>query len=157
MSGAVDNVPRRQNRYNRGAGDKWRNQCIDWLRDFGWKGAGPVLEKMRGDILGIGDVTIECTLAGWDDIWEKIRQDARDAANNGHDLWGVWKKHNRVNDPGQGGVLVRGDVFWRAAWRLEKLEAADLRADDAFAQGFTAGVTYALKHPNLDPSEEAVR
>ena len=132
----------RLSRRNRAAGKKWQQDCAAWLRDNGWPSAGYEIRNYSSDLIGTGDMAIECTLAGWDKIWIKLQQAGRDAFERELSDFCVWKKHNGVADPGAGAWVLPAHVGARMVQRLEKLEAADLRADDEFTRGWIAHEKY---------------
>ena len=129
------------------AGNLWMAACERYLAPI-WPHVGRQRQPHMGDLTGTWDLNVEATIVPWSKIWIKLRQSERDAAARGLDLACVWKKHNRSEgdrgsvDAGEGAVVMRAAQFFPLVARLEKLEAADLRADDEFTKGWIAHEKY---------------
>ena len=145
-----------QGRRNRQAGKRWQQECAAWLRDHGWPNAEYQIRNHSSDLTGTWDLAVETTITTWDKLWIKLAQAANDARARSLTDYCVWKKRNGAGDPGLGVVVMPAQRFFPLVQRLEKLEALDVRADDEFTKGFTAGVEYARKHPYPTAAEEAV-
>lgn len=124
-------------RYKR-AGEQWRQDCADWLQDNGWPGAGTQTRNRRSDLTGTWDLAVECTIIGWDKIWMKLEQSARDAKERGLTDFCVWKKRNGRASPAMGAVMMPAHRFFPLVQRLEKLERDAVDADDQFTRGWLA-------------------
>ena len=129
------------------AGNLWMAACERYLAPI-WPGVGRQRKPHSNDLTGTWDLGIEATIVPWSKIWQKLTQAERDAKERGLELSCVWKKHNRAPgdrgavDPGEGAVLMYARQFFPMVARLEKLEAADLRAGDEFTRGWIAHEKY---------------
>ena len=132
----------RQGRRNQSAGKRWQQDCAAWLRANGWPSAGYEIRNRSSDLIGTWDLAVECTITGWDKIWIKLRQAELDAEARSLEDFCVWKKRNRYSDPADGAVIMPAYRLFPLVQRLEKLEAADLRADDEFTRGWVAHEKY---------------
>ena len=137
----------RLGRRNQVAGDKWRDDCVRWLNEHGWPGAGYQLRAHSNDLTGTWDLAVETTITTWDKIWGKLDQ-ARDDARHRHLTdFCVWKKRNRSEvegrgsaDPGKSAVLMTAERFFPLVMRLEELERREMDAEQEFKRGFRLGL-----------------
>lgn len=129
----------RQLNRNRTAGRRWELACLTWLRANGWPGAERHADKQASDITGVGDLALEVTTAGWDRLGVKLGQARADGFRRGIIDYAVWRKAHGVADPGMGLVIMHAHAFWRRERRLELLEQAEIRGEDAYRAGFEAG------------------
>ena len=121
---------------NRTAGHNWNRAAVLYLRQW-WPTAERQLHAGRGDIGGIGDLVVECTIEPWAQIWKKLRQAESDADHENRSAlvpplpFCVWKKPNRGAgepadaDPGQAAVIFRASVIFPLLARLAELERDD--------------------------------
>ena len=72
---------------NRTAGHNWNRAAVLYLRQW-WPTAERQLHAGRGDIGGIGDLVVECTIEPWAQIWKKLRQAENDTSADP-----AWVKH----------------------------------------------------------------
>lgn len=135
----------RQGLRNKNAGKKWQQDCASWLRVNGWPSAGYEIRNHSGDLTGTWDLSVECTITGWDKLWIKLGQALKDAQERGLSDFCVWKKRTGTTDPGNGAVIMRAREFFPLIMRLEKLEHADLEAADAYDRGYRNGQNAARK------------
>ena len=126
---------------NRTAGHNWNRAAVLYLRQW-WPAAERQLHAGRGDIGGIGNLVVECTIEPWAQIWKKLRQAEHDAQAEDDWKWEpgrpaavpfcVWKKPNRGAgepagaDPGQAAVIFRASVIFPLLARLEQLERREV-------------------------------
>jgi hypothetical protein len=141
---AIKRTPQQVGRLNRRAGKAWQMACAQWLRDHHYPNAAYEIRDGSSDIIGTGDMAVECTKTGWDQIWAKLRQAERDGTARGLDLSCVWKKRNGATSAGEGVVLMRAEKFWGLmadldAYQRTEMDFADTW-DKAFAAGFRAGM-----------------
>jgi hypothetical protein len=132
-------TPAQIGRSNRARGKNWQLACSAWLRDHGYPHAAYEVRNGSGDIFGTGDVSTECTLAGWDQIWLKLGQAGRDAHARGLDDYVVWKKRTGTTDPGDGAVLMPARLFWPLMAELEARRRSEADALHEFDRGVRAG------------------
>jgi len=128
---------------NRRNGKGWQMDCADWLRRHGFPSASYEIRNKVGDVIGVGDINIECTIAEWDKIWIKEDQSAADAKARGFTDWVVWKKRRGKADPGMGGVLMRADKFFALLADLYAYQRAEadfqLNYEKTYQEGFHEG------------------
>lgn len=128
---------------NRRAGKAWQLACAAWLRAHGYSAAEYVTRNGVNDLSGTGDVAVECTLAGWDQIYLKLGQAKRDAKYRGLDVACVWKKYvpkdgRGRSDPGFGAIVISPVDFWGLMRDLEAYRQAEMNAQDAYDRGYRA-------------------
>jgi hypothetical protein len=136
-------TPQQIGRLNHRAGKAWQMACAQWLRDHPYPNAAYEIRDGSSDIIGTGDIAVECTKTGWDQIWAKLRQADRDGHARGLDLACVWKKRNGMTSPGSGAVLMYAEQFWPLMADLDAYRRAEMDFVDtwekAYAAGFRAG------------------
>ena len=132
-------TPQQIGRSNRRAGKTWQLACAAWLRDHGYPNASYEIREGASDILGTGDIAVECTLTTWDKVWIKLDQSARDAVRRGLDFYVVWKKRNGAPDPGLGLICMPARQFWALMADLDAYRRADLNAETMFERGYELG------------------
>lgn len=112
-------------RSNRRNGRAWQADCAHWLREHGFPGAEYQIRFHAGDLVGTGDVSVEATRAGWDQLGVKMAQAEGDAGRRGLPWWCVWKKRQGKTDPGEGWVVCPAVVFWELAAELDRLQGIE--------------------------------
>jgi hypothetical protein len=144
-------TPAQIGRSNRAKGKDWQLACSDWLRNHGYPYAAYEIRNGKSDVIGTGDIALECADVGWDQIWIKLGQAARDGTARGLSDSCVWKKRNRMvdpdtgkvipgsTDPGEGAVLMAGRVFWPLMAELEARRQQEADALHEFDRGFRLG------------------
>jgi hypothetical protein len=123
---------------NRQAGLHFQTAAARALRERGWPAAEMQHRNGVSDIVGVGDLAVECTIEAWPRMPVKLAQASRDAMNRGLTDYCVWKKQLHKASPMDGVVLVPAAQFW--SWRraFEELEAqADPAAE--YRRGYDAG------------------
>jgi hypothetical protein len=130
---------------NRRAGKAWQLACAATLRALGYPSAAYEIRNGASDIIGTGDVGVECTVTTWDKIWIKLDQAGRDAARRGLDTYCVWKKRAGATDPGEGAIVIPARLFWPRVADLEAYQRAEMDYVDTWEKGFAAGFTAATK------------
>lgn len=136
----------REGARNRAAGKAWQLACAAWLRDHGYPNAAYEIRHGSSDILGTGDLAVECTLEPWDGLWRKLGQARRDAEARGLVLACVWKKRRRQAgdmgsaDPGEGWVAMTAEQFFPLVLAAQDGEGSADAYDRGYARGLLAGV-----------------
>jgi hypothetical protein len=130
-------------RSNRRSGKAWQLACAAKLRTLSYPNAAYEIRNGASDILGTGDVAVECTVTTWEKIWIKLDQARRDGQRRGLDIYCVWKKRNGTTDPGDGAIVMPAGLFWPLMADLEAYQRAEAGAqldyDRGYAAGFRAG------------------
>jgi hypothetical protein len=124
---------------NRRTGKNWQLACASWLRANGWPNAAYEIRNGSSDIIGTGDMAVECTVTTWDKIWIKLDQSQRDGRNRGLLDWCTWKKRTGKTDPGEGAVLVQARKFWSLMAELDAYRRREMDAALEFDRGFRLG------------------
>lgn len=92
-----------------------------WLRQF-YPSAAYEIRNHRGDVTGTGSLSVEATLAGWQEIAAKMDQSQDDAAERGLTRYCLVKHRYGESDEGESWVITRAKVFFPMAARLDELE-----------------------------------
>ena len=141
-------TPQQIGRSNRRNGKDWQLACAAWLRQEGhYPHASYEVREGASDILGTGDIAVECTLTTWDKIWLKLDQAARDAKRRGLDNYVVWKKRSGSRDPGLGLVCMPAKQFWPLMAELDKRRRQEEDAEYEFERGFRMGRASTVTDP----------
>ena len=123
---------------NRRAGLNFQAGCARDLRGAGFPSAEMQHRNGTSDLIGVGDLAVECTIEAWPRMPVKLQQASRDAMNRGLTEYCVWKKQLHKAAPADGVILVPAAQFW--SWRRE-FEELQRQADPAaeYRRGYDAG------------------
>ena len=114
-------------------GQDWQRKCAAYART--WYPSADHCGNIgkaggSGDLLGIGDRIIECTVEPLTAIAKKLREAEGDALRSEFDQWFVWK--TAKGEPvGRSYVITRAEVLWPLLARLDRLEGM---LDEAYAE-----------------------
>jgi hypothetical protein len=109
-------------RANRRTGKRVQAAGRAWLQAHGAPAAEVTSSGHRGDyVTGIGDINVEITVEGWDQIGKKAAQAATDAAELGYTRWLVWKRRRGIGDMGQWWAVMQFDQVWDMCQELDRL------------------------------------
>jgi len=123
----VSEVKSVQGRSSVRRGVQFQRACAHVIRGLGFphadhSGTGaPTAYSRKGDISGVGDRVVECTVQPMENLAGKLRQAEADAIRNGYREYFVMKK--AVREPVERAyVVTRAEVLFPLLARLERLE-----------------------------------
>src|SRR5258708_21473718 len=136
----MNEVKSAQGRSSVRRGVQFQRACAHVIRGLGFphadhSGTGsPTGYSRKGDISGVGDRVVECTVQPMENVAGKLREAEADAIRNGYTEFFVMKR--AVREPvGRAYVVTRAEVLFPLLARLDRLErwadeAGDLILDE---------------------------
>ena len=134
-----ERTPQQIGRANRRAGKDAQLAGAAKARTLGYPNAAYEVRNGSSDIIGTGDLAIEVTTTGWDKIWIKLDQAARDAKRRGLDAYCVWKKRNGKTDMGEGAIIIPAKLFLPMMADLDAYRRTEMDAQLQFERGYRLG------------------
>jgi len=129
-------------RYNDRAGRNWETACARALNEHGFPAAERRGDSVHGrDLSGTWDVSVECTISEWAQIWRKLRQALGAAGEQALPYHCVWKRQKGKPDPMDGAVVTSPRVWWAMVARLEAYERAEMDAELEYRRGYRDGAS----------------
>lgn len=133
-------------------GKDTERRFAEWLRTISSEFRQASVSQVHGrygDLEGIGDRVSEITVMPYEKLTMKLTQAEQDAKKAGRTEYHVWKPIKRQHgEPGtvaRSIVIYRAEVIWPMLARLDKLEQAEMNAQDSYDRGYTAGRAAALR------------